>query len=108
MMKLIPFNNSINRLRVVALLEGWSLLVLLAIAMPLKYFAGFPQAVQVIGMAHGILFIAYIILVIQVKFQFRWPIMKTLVAMAASIVPFGTFYVDHKWLKPYSSTTRLK
>lgn len=107
-MKTIHDNASINRLRIIALLEGWSLLILLAVAMPLKYFAGFPQAVEVIGMAHGILFIAYIILVIQVKFKYRWPIFKTLVAMAASIVPFGTFYVDKKWLKPYSNTTRLK
>jgi integral membrane protein len=93
------FKNATGRLRVVALLEGWSLLLLLAIAMPLKYFASFPEPVRVVGMIHGLLFIAYILMVIQVKFLHRWPIGKTLTAMAASVIPFGTFYVDAKWLR---------
>jgi integral membrane protein len=92
-------NTPVGRLRVTALLEGWSLLILLAIAMPLKYFADRPEAVSVIGMLHGLLFIAYIVLVIHIKILHRWPIGKTLIAMIASVVPFGTFYVEKKWLR---------
>ena len=50
--------NVRERLRITAILEGWSLIILLAIAMPLKYFAGRPEAVSIIGMLHGLLFIA--------------------------------------------------
>ncbi len=93
------FGSSIARLRVIAIAEGWSFLILLGIAMPLKYWAGMPEAVSVIGMAHGILFIAYILLVVQVKLLHRWSIRKAFLAMFASIIPFGTFYVEKKWLR---------
>jgi integral membrane protein len=88
-----------DRLRWAAILEGWSLILLLLVAMPLKYLAGMPGAVQVIGMAHGILFIIYIILVIEVKVKYKWSIQKTLLAMIASVIPLGTFYVERKWLR---------
>lgn len=89
----------LGRLRVTALLEGWSLLILLGIAMPLKYFADYPQAVSVVGMLHGLLFIAYVLLVVQIKILYRWQLGKTFIAMIASVVPFGTFYVEKKWLR---------
>ncbi|CAL1516741.1 DUF3817 domain-containing protein [Chitinophaga sp. MM2321] len=98
-MKLNVLTNAIDRLRVTAFLEGMSLLILLGIAMPLKYMADMPQPVRVIGMAHGILFLLYVVLVINVKFAHKWAIGKTLVALCASVIPFGTFYVDAKWLR---------
>lgn len=91
--------DPVERLRIVAILEGWSLIILLAIAMPLKYLAGRPEAVQVIGMIHGLLFIAYTVLVVQIKFVLRWTAVKTLLALFASVIPFGTFYVERKWLR---------
>lgn len=89
--------TQLGRLKLVAALEGWSLLILLCIAMPLKYMANLPQAVQVVGMAHGILFILYIIMVVQVTFELNWSFKKMLLSFIASIIPFGTFYASSKW-----------
>lgn len=93
------FGSSIARLRVIAIVEGWSFLILLGIAMPLKYLADMPGAVRVVGMAHGLLFVAYILLVVQVKLLHRWSARKAFLAMFASVIPFGTFYVEKKWLR---------
>ncbi|RAV98421.1 DUF3817 domain-containing protein [Pseudochryseolinea flava] len=92
-------NTSLGRLRVVAFLEGMSFLILLGIAMPLKYYANMPGAVRVVGMAHGVLFIAYIVFLYLVWDEHRWPSWKALLAFIASLVPFGTFYADKKWFR---------
>jgi len=85
--------------KLVALLEGASLLLLLFFAMPMKYMFQEPIYVKAIGMAHGILFVAYIIIAIMQKIESNW-IFKTLgIVCIASIIPFGTFYVDKKYLK---------
>lgn len=85
--------------KIIALLEGTSLLLLLLFAMPMKYIFHTPVFVQVIGMAHGVLFIAYIILAVMLKIECNWTFKKFAIICAASIVPFGTFYVDKKYLK---------
>lgn len=85
--------------KIVALLEGTSLLLLLFFAMPMKYMFQTPIFVQTIGMAHGVLFIAYIFLAVMLKIEFNWTFKKFGIICAASIVPFGTFYVDKKFLK---------
>lgn len=100
MMKL--FATVIGRLRVVAFLEGVSFLVLLGIAMPLKYVAGNPEPVRVVGMLHGVLFVLYVLLLIQSKFEYRWAFGKTAWAFIASLVPFGTFYADKKWFREHA------
>ncbi|WP_317048755.1 DUF3817 domain-containing protein [Hymenobacter sediminis] len=64
--------TSLGRLRVVGFLEGISFLVLLGIAMPLKYLLGQPEAVRIVGMAHGVLFVAYVLLVLQVSLERSW------------------------------------
>jgi len=89
----------LGRLRVIAFLEGVSFLVLLGIAMPLKYFASNPEPVRIVGMAHGILFIAYVFLLIQTKFFYNWTMKKSILAFVASLIPFGTFYADKKWFR---------
>ena len=81
------------------LLEGISFLLLLIIAMPLKYWAGIPEPVSFIGMAHGVLFIWYVISVLLVKEVYRLSMGKTALALLASLVPFGTFYADRKIFK---------
>src|SRR5688500_16249473 len=91
--------SALGRLRIVAFLEGISYLVLLGIAMPLKYFAGLPQAVRVVGMAHGVLFVLFVILLIQVATERSWSFKKSLLSFISSIVPFGTFYADAKWFR---------
>ena len=86
-------------LRLVGLLEGVSLLVLFGVAMPLKYMLGEPLAVEIVGMAHGVLFLAYVFLVIYVGILKKWKFVVIGLATLASIVPFGTFYADRKWFK---------
>jgi integral membrane protein len=89
----------IKILRITALLEGLSFLLLLGIAMPLKYMFGKPEMVQLVGMAHGVLFIAYIILVLIVRELVKWNFKQTALALVASVLPFGTFYADKKLFK---------
>ncbi|MGA0556649.1 DUF3817 domain-containing protein [Larkinella sp. VNQ87] len=86
--------TALGRFRFVGILEGISYLVLLGIAMPLKYWAGLPQAVKVVGWAHGVLFIAYLVTLISVTFERRWSFGRVWVAFLASLVPFGTFWLD--------------
>ena len=91
--------SPLGRLRIVAILEGISFLVLLGIAMPLKYLAGIPEPVRVVGMAHGVLFVLYVILLIQVAIEKSWSFKKSILAFIASFIPFGTFYADAKWFR---------
>ncbi|RPE08505.1 DUF3817 domain-containing protein [Chitinophaga lutea] len=90
--------NATKRLRIVAWLEGISFLVLLFIAMPMKYFADEPWLNKQVGMAHGVLFVLYVILVIEVKIALNWSIRKTAIALGASILPFGTFFINNRWI----------
>lgn len=86
-------------LRITALLEGVSLLLLFGIAMPLKYFYEMPHATQEIGMAHGVLFLAYCALVIIVAVEKKWSIKVILLSLIASLLPFGTFIADKKYFR---------
>lgn len=88
------FNSSIGLLRFTGILEGISYLVLLLIAMPLKYFLDFPLAVTIVGALHGVLFIAYAIMVAVVMFKKRWSIFWAIWAVFLAFVPFGTFYLE--------------
>jgi integral membrane protein len=83
----------------VALAEGISFLVLLGIAMPLKYFANMPMAVTIVGGLHGVLFVAFIILAIEVKSDYKKDFKWLLKAGLASILPFGTIIMDKEWKK---------
>ncbi|MBL4594004.1 MAG: DUF3817 domain-containing protein [Flavobacteriales bacterium] len=91
--------NSLNILRLLAFLEGISYLVLLGIAMPLKYYYDKPDAVKIVGMAHGVLFVLYVINLLIVHLRLRWSYGKTIGAFIASLIPFGTFYADKKWFR---------
>lgn len=84
--------------RGISLLEGISLLVLLFIAMPIKYILGNPEYVKHVGMAHGLLFVAYVLFAIMTKFELDWKPKTLLIVFAASVIPFGTFYIDKKYL----------
>lgn len=91
--------HPLRRLRIIGFLEGLSYIILLGIAMPLKYYAGFPMAVKVTGWAHGALFILYIYAVIQAYYEYGWNFRKAFIALAASIIPIGTFLLEPKWKK---------
>ncbi|MCK8481852.1 DUF3817 domain-containing protein [Psychroserpens algicola] len=90
----------INSFRIIALLEGVSYILLLFIATPIKYLGHEPMYVKLLGMPHGILFLAYIVLAIVVGQEFKWNTRTLLIVLAASVIPFGTFYVEKKYLKP--------
>jgi integral membrane protein len=88
--------SQIGRLRILAFVEGVSFLVILFVTMPLKYYANMPQPNKIFGMAHGLLFILYVLAVIQSKIEYNWSFKKTTLALLASIIPFGTFWADAK------------
>lgn len=87
-------STPLGRLRAIGLLEGLSFLLLLGVAMPLKYLAGRPGAVSVVGMAHGVLFVLYVAAVAHVWYVRRWPVDKAILAVMAAVVPFGPFLLD--------------
>lgn len=84
----------IGRLRVIAFIEGISYLLLLGVAMPLKYFAGLPAAVKTFGWIHGVLFMLYLFAVAEVTVRRRVSFALAFGAVVASLVPFGTFALD--------------
>ena len=86
----------LDKLRFLGNLEGVSYLLLLGIAMPLKYIWEYPMAVKVTGMAHGVLFVAYTILLLLSKFKFKWSLGFSFYLFVATLVPFGTFVTDRK------------
>ena len=86
--------SSLRQLRVVAFLEGISFLILLFVAMPLKYAAGLPGAVRVVGMANGVLFILFCVALFRAATDREWPFGRWAGAFVASLVPFGTFVLD--------------
>ena len=93
----------VNIFRITAFLEGISYLLLLFVAVPIKYLNGDPQYVKLLGMPHGILFVAYIVLAIWLKPDFKWSKKDFIIVLLASVIPFGTFYVEKKYLKPHSA-----
>ena len=88
----------IKLFRFIAFLEGSSYILLLFIAVPIKYFLYNDYYVKMLGMPHGILFVIYIILTFINKSVFKWNSKQFRITLLASIVPFGTFYVDRKYL----------
>lgn len=91
--------KELKMLRVTGILEGISYLLLLFIAMPLKYFADMPAAVKYTGWAHGLLFILFIAGAAWVAFRQQWRMLKMVEAFVASLLPFGTFIFDRKLKK---------
>jgi len=87
-------SSVIRQLRIIGLVEGVSFLVLLGIAMPLKYLAGVPRAVSVVGMAHGVLFILYVAALVHAHLTVRWPARRALTLLAAAVLPLGPFVVE--------------
>lgn len=83
-----------KNLKRVAIWEGVSFLVVLLVTWPLKAFWGIREPNLVVGMAHGILFILYCLLVLKAHFDFKWELKKTLLALVLSVVPLGTFWAE--------------
>lgn len=89
-------NTSVGRLRTVALIEGISFLLLLGVAMPLKYLAGMPLAVTWAGWLHGLLFMAFCVALTQAHQEAQWGIGRSLKFLIAALLPFGPFVIDRQ------------
>ncbi|MEC5209620.1 integral membrane protein [Psychrobacter sp. PL15] len=88
-------NTALKNLTIIGYLEGTSFLLLLGIAMPLKYMMGIPEGVKYIGMAHGVLFIAYILMLMVVVNKIKMPLWVMPAGVLGSFLPFGPFIFDH-------------
>lgn len=92
------FSTPLGRFRAIALLEGVSYLLLFGVTMPLKYLAEMPTPNKIVGMAHGVLSVVYVGLLIEVALKSRWSVLRSIVALFASFVPFGAFVLE-AWLR---------
>lgn len=90
--------NPVSFLRRIALLEAISFLMLLGIAMPLKYAWHMPMAVSVVGMIHGVIFVVLCWALVQVIKTARWPVSRAAIVFVASLLPFVPFFLD-RWMK---------
>ncbi|MBT8044828.1 MAG: DUF3817 domain-containing protein [Verrucomicrobiae bacterium] len=101
------FSNPINRLRIISITEAISYLILLGIAMPLKYIWGEPLAVRIVGMTHGVLFCIFCVALLDAKITQKWNIKPPFWIFVASLVPFAPIWVE-KWLKSQQPATPVK
>lgn len=88
--------NLLHIFRVVAFLEGLSYILLLCVAVPIKYISRDPSYVKMLGMPHGLLFMGYIALAIVLRTENQWIKNNFFMVLIASVIPFGTFVVEKK------------
>jgi len=96
--KFYTLEKTIKTFKIISTLEAISFLLLLGIAMPLKYIWDLPQMVQTVGMAHGVLFLLYIAGAVFISQKLNWTIRQLAIAIFCSILPLGPFYVERKYL----------
>lgn len=89
-------NAALTRFRVMAYIVGVMLLILVFVAMPLKYFADKPAMVAIVGPAHGFLYVVYLVFAFDLAVRARWPFMRTLLVLLAGTVPGMSFVAEHK------------
>ena len=93
--------SSLGRLRLLAILEGLSLIFLVFLGVPLKHFMQNGGVVKALGPAHGVLFLLFVLNTFSYGIQASWSFRKTTwKVLLATLIPFGTFYIDRKILKP--------
>lgn len=97
MPRLSDWKSNVGRMRWVGMLEGVSFLLLMGVGMPLKYFAGMPEAVKYTGWIHGLLFIGYCLAILNALVAGRISFKDSVIAFMASLVPFGPFIVDRRF-----------
>nr|WP_321265857.1 DUF3817 domain-containing protein [uncultured Sulfurimonas sp.] len=93
-------NKNVKKFGQINSIEGYSYLLLLFIAMPMKYAFGYPMAVKIVGMIHGVLFILFCLLLLQAWKEAKWEFKESVIFFIASLIPFGTFYTKNK-IKAY-------
>ncbi|MBE4909618.1 DUF3817 domain-containing protein [Bacillus luteolus] len=87
-------HTPLGRFRTMGFLEGGSLLFLVFIAMPLKYFLDMPQVVSVVGAIHGGLFTLYVIVIAYTTYKIRWSLKWAISAFIVAFIPFGNIVLD--------------
>lgn len=97
--------DTFSRFRLISFIEGLSYLILVFIAMPLKYLFDSPLAVKLVGMAHGVLFILFMIALIMAANKYKWKFL-TFQLFVYSLIPFGFILIDKIIMK--SSPKKLK
>jgi len=90
-------DNTISLFKIISFLEGTSYILLLFVGVPLKYMGGNNILVKALGMPHGLLFLAYIVMALWIRSRMKWDSNTTLIVLVASLVPFGTFYINEKY-----------
>ena len=95
----MKFNSAFHRFKSIAIIEGISYLVLLGFAMPMKYIAHQPLFVKYFGWLHGLLFVLFGIFLLEVWIKEKWSFGRALIAFIASLIPFGTFWFDKKYMR---------
>lgn len=95
----MSLRTPLDRVRTLGKAEGVSYLVLLGIAMPLKYAAGMPMAVKVVGWAHGALFVVFGFVLLQAMLALKWSLGKAAMVFIATFIPFGPFVIDGRLLR---------
>lgn len=88
----------INIFKITSFLEGVSYILLLMVGVPLKYFGDNDILVKSLGMPHGMLFLAYVLLALLIRSRMKWDMKTTFIVLIASLLPFGTFYINRKYL----------
>lgn len=88
--------TTVGKLRFAGYFEGISLLVLLFIAMPLKYWFDMPGAVSIVGSIHGALFVTYCLIIAYVTLKTRWNLIWPILSVVVAFIPFGNFILDKK------------
>ena len=83
--------------RIIAFLEGVSYILLMTVGLYFKYQLDDPSFVKLLGMPHGLLFVLYIITAFLLRRYMKWNIIDFMIVLFASVIPFGTFYIDRKY-----------
>ena len=86
--------SELKKFRLINKIEGISFLILLFIAMPLKYSFGYPIATKIAGMVHGVLFLAFMYQLFEAKSEAKFTLKETAIYFVLSLIPFGSFYTD--------------
>jgi integral membrane protein len=98
--------GALLRYRVMAYVTGVLLIVLVFVAMPMKYFGDDPTLVRVVGIAHGWLYMAYLVTALQLALQARWAIGRTILVALAGTIPFASFVAERKVVHELSPQLR--
>ncbi len=99
------FKTNVGRLRIIGFLEGISLLFLVFVAVPMKYYFENPMGSKIMGPVHGVLFLLFVFNTLSVGIEQKWKFSSTTwKVLLACMIPFGTFYIDNKILKKISNS----